>query len=316
MGLKPRITANTKPYQPPKPPTPTPVVGPPRKPIAAFGTPFAVVPNPKYKGPAIQGYVFVAAWKVENTDDQILRFLEVSDRIKNVQHMYHGTPAKNIEAICASGLRPGRAGCMFGSGIYMGEPKKAIGYTANGWRQTDAHYMLEVEVALGKVKACMSAEKHDLEMLEAQGFNSVGGFANITASWGGTLRHNEYVVYDPDQVIVHRILEYHRDPKYTPSQTPLNQTQGVCEIIREKSVVSEKNTFADVLNRSSCGNTSFTPVKAKLDDGTKLQKHASGSTRTLWICKDCIDRLKLRVGSKVEIKSVSRTRATCTYRII
>lgn len=315
MGMKSRITANTKPYQPPKPPPPPPSDGGQRRtPLAAFGTPFRVFPNPKYKGPPIPGYVFVAAWKVENTDDQILRFLEVSDKIKNVKHMFHGTKAKNIEAICAGGLRPGRPHCMFGRGIYMGGPEKAIGYTSNGYRSTDAHYMLEVEVALGKVKACMTAENHNLEMMEAQGYNSVGGFANMTASWSGTLRHNEYVVYDPDQVIVHRILEYHRDLTYTVHPPAPVQTQGTCEIMREKAVVSDKNTFADVLNRAACGNIAYTPVNARLDEGTKMQKHAAGR-KTLWICKECIDRLKLRVGSRVEIKSSSRRHPNSTYRL-
>lgn len=306
MGLKSRITANTKPYQPPKPPKPA--APPPNiaklKPLAAFGTPFRVFPNPKYKGPTIPGYIFVAAWKVENTDDQILRFLEVADKVKNVTHMYHGTKAKNIEAICAEGLRPGSGHCMFGRGIYMGGPEKAIGYTHNGYRSTDARYMLEVEVALGKVKACMASENHTLAMLEAQGYNSVGGFANLTASWSGTLRHNEYVVYSPDQVIVHRILEYHRDPKYVQPDIAPMQTQGVCQVVREKPIVSSNNTFADVLNRKACGNVAYTPINAKLDEGTKLRKHAIGN-KVLWICKDCIDNLKLRVGSKVEVKETS-----------
>jgi hypothetical protein len=317
MGMKPRITANTKPLQPPKPPPPPPSDGGKRRtPLAAFGTPFRVFPNPKYKGPAIAGYVFVTAWKVENTDDQIIRFLEISDKIKNVKHMFHGTKARNIEAICEQGLRPGRASCMFGRGIYMGGPEKAIGYTSNGYSRSEAHYLLEVEVALGNLKPCAAAEKHSLETLEAQGYNSVGGFANMTASWSGTLRHNEYVVYDPDQVIVHRILEYHRDSTYSARPGVPIQTQGICEILREKPVVSNKNTFADVLNRATCGNISYTPVNARLDHGTKMQKNASG-IKTLWICKECIDRLKLRVGSKVEVKTSAWSKANIgTYRLI
>lgn len=317
MGLKSRITANTKPFQAPKPPPPPPATGRVKKaPLAAFGTPFAVVPNPKYTGPAIAGFIFVAAWKVENTDDQILRYSGKVDLVGNVKHLYHGTKAKNIESICRDGLRPGNAHCMFGPGIYMGGPEKAMGYTHNGWRGAEAHYLLEVEVALGKLKSCTQAEKHTLVTLKDQGFHSVGGFANVTASWSGTLRHNEYVIYDPSQVIVHRILEYHRDPTYAVHNPPVPvQTQGTCEILRDKFVVSNNNTFADVLNRKTCGNIAFTPVNVRLNEGTKLQKHA-GSLKTLWICKECIDRMKLRVGSKVEVKSSYGRHPTSTYRLI
>lgn len=301
MGLKSRIKALTKPAPQPKVQQPKPEA---KKcvPVGAFGTPFRVSPNPKYVGPAIAGYTFVMAWKVENTDHQISRFLEVSDRIKNVHKLYHGTPAKTIESICSSGLRPGRASCMFGSGIYLGQPPKAIGYASNGWRMTEACYLLEVEVALGNMKSCMAAEKHTMGILESQGYDSVGGFANVTASWGGKLRHNEYVVYNPDQVIVHRILEYQRSKEPTYASQPANN--GPCVCIRDKGVVSETNTFASVLNYRECGSVAYTSVKVRMVVGSKLQRH-HGSDKTVWVCKDCVDRLKLRIGSRIEAKVVA-----------
>jgi len=309
--MKPRIQANTKPL--PKPPAPKPSSEGPRKALAAFGKPFRVVPNPKYRGPSIPGYIFVTAWKVENTDDQILRFLEAADRVLNVKTLYHGTPAKNIEDICQQGLRPGKSNCMFGRGIYMGGPEKAIGYTYNRGASSGAHYILEVEAALGLIKPCMQAEVHTQTSMLIQGFNSVGGFANRTASWGGKLRHDEYVVYDPDQVIVHRILEYHRDPKYDAwAQGITSKTQGTCELVCKRVLVREESTFADVINRGVCGKTSYTQVQTKLD----VKNSKNRRVHTLWICGECINRLKLRIGSRVEAATPFGVQTSATYRLV
>ena len=334
MGLKSRIKVNEKPLPAPKvPPIPTlssvkaATTGTRKAPVAAFGTPFRITPAIGYRGPKIPGYVFVAAWRVEQSDDQILNFLDVSDKIGNVQKLFHGTPATNIEAICANGLRPGRHGCMFGAGIYMGGPLKAIGYAHAGYgrrgRRYDyaeaAHYLLAVDAALGKIKPCMAAEAHNKEKLTDQGFHSVGGFANMTASYGNTtLRHNEYVVYTPDQVVVNFILEYQRDlndvPTWGPSARilpPTPPTSGSCGILKEKDVVlgPSQRAFKDILSLQSCGSTSYTNVKVvRIDNGQAIN---SG----IWVCKGCVEALKLRVGSKVEIKTGYRSEKA-TVRIV
>lgn len=318
MGLKPRLQINEKPVVVPKAPPPprlASVAGTTERaklPFkAAFGLPFTVVPARGYKGPKIPGFDFIAAWRVEQSDELILDFLDVSERIGNVQKLFHGTPATNMEAICTKGLRPGRSGCMFGSGIYMGGPLKAIGYV--GWG-TSA-YMFEVEAALGKVKPCMAAERHNKERLVSEGYDSVGGFANQTASWGGTLRHNEYVVYSPDQVIVNYILEYRRNgestysPYYTP---PPPTTQGACNVLKEKDVpLDPKNrAFKDIISRQACGNVSYTNVKVvRVDNG----HHITGG---VWVCKPCADALKLRIGSKLDIKTANYRESKATVRIV
>jgi hypothetical protein len=185
---------------------------------------------------------------------------------------------------------------MFGAGIYMGGPAKAIGYTRNCgyWKRSKSlpdleyvHYLLEVEVALGKVKECQEAERHTQARLDKEGFNSVGGFAGVTASWAGTLRHDEYVVYNPNQVIVHRILEYHSQMGSTTSVPP---THGACQVIREKDVPLTKRNraFRDVIARQACGKVSYTLVG--IVGGVPI-----------WICAECAERLKIRSGSKVEI---------------
>ena len=331
MGLKSRIEVHEQPFRPPTvasrplpPKREAPAKG--RKIVAGFGTPFQVTATPSYRGPNIPGYVFVASWRVDSTDDQIEKFLEVSERIGNVKSLFHGTPATNIEAICADGLRPGRAHCMFGAGIYMGPPLKAIGYTTNGWRGRHGgrldgiHYMLEVDAALGNIKVCMNAEKHDLQKLSTTGHHSVGGFANMTASYVGTLRHNEYVVYDPSQVIVNRILEYHYDPVASPQYNfaPAPAVSGTCQVFRDDRPVvlrPEARAFADVITKKVCGNTSYTSVPYKTIGQSRLQMYQTRS-QTMWVCKECAERLKLRVGSKVEAVSAGPRGEKVTVRLV
>ena len=313
MTSKSKIRANDKPIVVPVvkvTPLTINVVKP--KVVSAFGSPFRVVPNPGHVGPRIHGFTFVTAWKVEHTDTKIASFLEATERIGNVHKMYHGTKTKNVAAICAEGLRPGHKGCMFGSGIYVGGVNKAIGYardrSVKSASNADVCYLLEVEVALGKICECMSARKFTHGILIKEGFDSVGGFANLTASYGNSkLRHSEYVVYDPDQIIVHRILEYHAMYDFaTPPPPP--PTEGKCDIVVEKNMVVDKaqRAFADVINRRQCEKTSYTKVRAMID--------GKRTVKMLWICKDCIDNMKLHSGSKVETKD-SWAGKIITYRL-
>ena len=289
MGKKSRIVARETPIRVPKaPPIPQSLM----KIKAAFGQPFNLKASRGITGPAVTGYRCVAAWKVIHTDDQILEFFDVCDRIGNVQKMYHGTPARNIEAIAAQGLRKGSHG-MFGGGIYMGGVTKAMGYTRG--HDVGAHYLLEVEVALGTVKACESAiHSMNLKQLTAEGCHSVGGFAGITASWGGKLRHNEYVVYTPEQVLVNHVFEYQAT---VGKALPDIQTQGTCELVVEREVVLDKKlrAFKDVLSRKLCTNTAYTKV-------TVASPKANLKSKDIWVCKSCVEGLKLRVGSKVTIR--------------
>ena len=279
MGKKSRIVAQEK----PRPVSKIIITGPlTRKEL--FHRPLNVSPDPFSKGPSVQGYRCVAAWAVKSSDEQVMDFLEVADQLGNVQRLYQGSPAHNIASIAKEGLHLGWNYCMFGAGIYMGGPRKAMNYTGRG---DGARYLLEVEVALGRIKACDRAEKYNLRRLRAEGFNSVGGFAGQTASWGGVLRHDEYVVYATNQVLVHRIFEY-QQIYWEPADIP---TQGLCQLIVEKNVLlnPHNRAFKDVISRQECRKTAYTSVMR--EEGANI-----------WICKDCIEVRKLRSGSKVEIK--------------
>lgn len=296
MGLKPRIIANTQPalVVKPKPPK-NPHIQ--LKPLRAFrSTPLNLKERTQPSGPAISGYRCAATWDVTEDDDKILRFLELEEKLKNTQRLFHGTKANNIDVIAMEGLRPGKSG-MFGGGIYMGGTNKAIGYaSSSSWRGAGAHYLLEVDAVLGKLRECLQAEKWTYELLQGVGCNSVGGFANQTVSWGGTLRHNEYVVYDPDQVLVRRVHEYQRDCTnlFIMSQPAV---QGICEMMVEKQVALTANnrSFKDLVSQQACGKVSYTRLYTKHD---KKHNHVD-----VWLCKDCIDQNKLRSGSKITIKN-------------
>lgn len=317
MGIKSRIAVNEKPIilpaiKPPKDLVLNRTVHNPVPPtVQGYGIPFKVARSTK-RGPNVAGYVFVGAWQVEHPDEKVLRFFEVSDALGNVNKLYHGTDATNIESICAQGLRPGRATCMFGAGVYMGPIQKAILFATTGWgrrrrRPTpktleSVHYVLEVEAALGRIKACAASQKFTLDSLKAEGYDSVGGFAGFTASWGGTLRHSEYVVYNPDQVIVNYIYEYHRiedavgDPWNGPYR-PAQPLSGACQIYRKLrgiDIPKGAATFKDILSCGQCKNTAYTTVEARPVD------NPSGKAQNIWVCKACAEQLKLRHGSVVE----------------
>ncbi len=124
--------------------------------LSAFGNKpdrLIVTPSDKYQAPNIHGYKCTGAWEVKNPNDRRSRFDQVAGQIGNVRTLYHGTPARNIAAIAAEGLQPGRGYCMFGSGIYMGGPSKAIGYSSGGRGHDERTvcYIIEVKAALGKI---------------------------------------------------------------------------------------------------------------------------------------------------------------------
>jgi hypothetical protein len=253
----------------------------------------------KSGAPGLQGYVCTAAWLVLNTAEKTAHFDSIRHSVGNVQKLYHGTPATNVAEIAAKGLRPGRKSCMFGSGIYLGTPTKAIGYTYG--YLSGAHYLFEVEAALGRVLECSSSGRHSLRELQEDGYDSVAGVAGYTASWGGsTLRHSENVIYSPDQVLVLRVFEY-QSTGY--SERP---TSGRCEIMRpnNKPVPPGSKAFADILTTEECGRTST--MRLYGDDS----KHH-------WACDTCIRDQKLKIGSKIEIRNPNQWKGgrTLTVRV-
>lgn len=278
-----KIQPKPIPVAPPRGPT---VVSVPKHELAEFkkgrGWPLTLEPDSKSDAPKLGGMVCTAAWKVMNSPETLAQFEKVAADLGNVATLYHGTPATNVTTIAEEGLRPGRSQCMFGSGIYMGPPAKAIGYTGYG----RAQYMFQVKAALGRVKECPNAQKNNLRDLQKEGFDSVAGVAGYTASWGGTLRHSENVVYSSDQVLVLKVYEYQRI-QYTE---PPREHVGTCMLMRKVNATLEaKNrAFADVLSQKVCGRKSSVQMATK-------------DVNKVWVCNDCITANRLKIGSAVKV---------------
>ena len=267
---------------------------------------FQIQRNTSHKGaPSFRDCRCTGCWDVVHTDAEELRFLETSERIGNTKTMYHGTPNRNIVSIAERGLRVGGSWCMFGPGIYVGPPEKAVGYTDNhgrwcSWasgKESHAFYLLEVQVALGRVKVCPSAQSFTLAKIQAEGFDSVHGQQGYTQGTYGTLRNSEYVLYSPDQVYVTKIFEYQythvQDPLYLKPSAPV---VGTCAVQREKNIPLSPGTqaFKDLLTQKECGNKAPTHVYEK--------ELGAGD---VWVCNECIARLKLRKGSVFKIRTMN-----------
>jgi len=261
-----------------------------------YGVPYNIKKCSTSGAPAIQGFTCMAAWEVVHSDEKILEFWDVEDKLGNAHTLYHGTPTNNITTIAENGLRPGSGSCMFGAGIYMGGPGKAFGYTCPSYRSRHsmslgtARYMLRVRAALGNVKECTHAEKWSLGRLQDNGFDSVAGVRGLTLGRYGALRGDEWVVYSPSQVLVERIFEYQ-----ATSEDPYDRTlptSGACGIVIEKKTGDlgvGMSAFKDLLTKKACGNTAYTQVLT------------SCSGVSPWICNHCIERLKLKIGSRIEV---------------
>jgi len=181
---------------------------------------------------------------------------------------------------------------MFGSGIYLGPIEKARNYA-----EWTVKYILQVDVALGQIYRAPRAEKFTLGSLTEKGYNSVMGVSGLTTSWSGTLSTTEHVVYSPDQVSIRKVLEYQG------IEEPVRDLNGFCQniIITDNPVESGKTAFKDILNRRTCGKTAYNRLAT--DNGP------------IWICADCIQRYKIRIGSKVTHKHAGR-RGEITVRIL
>lgn len=257
----------------------------PKVTLAEFGKARALILTPSTNdAPKIAGYTCSGAWHVAASHEDQERFNTVAVEIGNVATLFHGTPAHNIGKIASEGLQPGRKTCMFGSGIYAGPIEKAFGYT--GWG--GAKYVFRVRVVLGKVHTPAGAKSFSLGELRKLGFDSVAGTAGQTASWGGTLRHSENVVYSPDQIIAEKVFEYQPNQRLEEASRPKT---GLCVLMKASSNVllpPGSKAFRDILSKVACGKTAANHLKTTGGD--------------IWACSDCLQRLRIKVGSKVEIK--------------
>ena len=233
-------------------------------------------------GPKIQGYHCTASWMVVTDDTEKDRFQVVVAEVGNVRRLFHGTPAKNIGAITREGLRVSGSHCMFGKGIYFGEPPKAMGYTSKGHAQ-QACYLLEAEVALGTALVPAAAGKYSLGRLRAEGYHSVHGQARRTSSWGGTLARDEWVVYSTEQV---RLLFVH---EFQALAAEFKVPSQKCQVALVPQVLDPrgKRAFLDVLVKPrSCGSDAHTYLKI-----------AGGGL--VWVCSRCLEKQHIHVGDKL-----------------
>lgn len=242
-------------------------------------------------GPFIHGYKNVASWKVVVPDEKMLAFLEIDEEIGNTQRLFHGTRADSVGSITREGLRKGSQTCMFGGGIYFGGPEKAIGYAhTKTYTGEGGRYIFEADVVLGKPYVAPEAERFTLRKLQTMDCNSVHGKRGHTKSWHGALQRDEYVVYSPDQVFLHRLHEYQA------TQTPWFEygrtfNLGYCMVLKDSpNRVNERNrAFKDLVAKAPCALTAYNHV-----DTTSGQK--------VWLCAKCIEENKLGNGSKIEVQ--------------
>jgi hypothetical protein len=263
----------------------------PRAEFKQHSSPLNLKPSPNLmkKAPRSKGMKCSAAWEVLHTEEEQSLFQKLSEELGNPRTLYHGTPSRNISNIAEEGMKPGRNSCMFGSGIYLGDPDKAFCYC--GWG--DTAYLLEVKVILGKVCECKQAEKFTLKKLRHAGFDSVAGLAGQTQGMYGALRHSENVIYSPEQALVLAVFEYQKTKviEYKP-----RLKSGTCALVRKdhKLLNSMKG------NRKYSGFDLDTLAQTLCHTLAVVQ--VSTPYGSIWVCNDCIRNLDLKVGSKIRIK--------------
>ena len=275
-----------------KPPKPRLVKG--HKVLREFGpiTGGAKITSIPPCGPSVQGMKCVASWQIETPESDLMEWLEVREAYGNAVKLFHGTRSVNVASITTEGLRTGRRHCMFGSGIYFGQPEKAIGYAGAFGTHTEvsAHYVFEAEVVLGVSKLMSKAEDQSLRSLMREGYQSVHGRADYTMGHGQTLRRSEWVVYSPGQVLLDKLHEY--QPRVLVSARPA-QALGFCDVaLSHKPPLDARNrAFKEVLSWKRCQAMAATQVNVRL----------GGKVHQVWVCPKCAEREKLQVGSYMHL---------------
>lgn len=259
-----------------------------------YGDPFNLVKTEKTDAPAILNFKCMAAWVVQHGDQELLDFMALEDELGNVKTLYHGTPTRNIASIAKQGLVPGGNYAMFGSGVYAGSAQKAWGYSVRGnsrnYGNLGATYLLKVRIILGKVKECQAPHKWTLKTLREAGFDSVAGLRGITQSWGGTLNMSEWVVYSSSQVLVEKIFEYQPTKEIEDPYLKARSLSGPCCVAVNNPRKDDRKgmtAFQNLIVKKPCEKTGHTQIQF--------------SNGYCWVCNECIERLRLKVGSRVEI---------------
>lgn len=243
-------------------------------------------------GPSLYGFRCVASWDVVLDPREVSRFVETATSVGNVVRLFHGTRDHNVSAITKKGLKPGSIFGMFGSGIYLGDVTKAMGYTGYG----AVRYVFEVDAALGHVHRADTAHKWTHRELQKKKFHSVQGVADHTRGMSGVLRQNEWCVYSPLQVKVVRLHEYQ----------DIAAMQGLhsCTLLAQKETVEiprGAKVFEDILRTKVCGERAV--VRCSTDRGE------------VKICNSCLQKQKICIGSKVPIQGQGSRKGLVWARI-
>lgn len=148
---------------------------------------------------------------------EIKEIFEVEDMVNHSQfnpkgvktmELFHGSRNENILSIMQNGLKikPKSAvhtGSMFGAGIYFADQStKSANYCwgFDGGVAGDENYLFVCEVATGEIKDYETAQPHLISA--PRPYNSVRGVK------GRSLIHNEYIVYNDNQVKIKYIIEF------------------------------------------------------------------------------------------------------------
>ncbi|MBP1309051.1 poly [ADP-ribose] polymerase [Paenibacillus sp. 1182] len=123
--------------------------------------------------------------------------------------LFHGSRNENILSIMQNGLKikPASAvhtGSMFGGGIYFAsQSTKSANYCwgFNGGVAAEENYLFVCEVATGKIKDYTYAQPH--LTAAPRPYNSVRGVKSP-----GGLIHDEYIIYNENQVKIKYIIEF------------------------------------------------------------------------------------------------------------
>lgn len=118
----------------------------------------------------------------------------------NEHVVYHATRGDLIN-ICEEGLNPSYSrGGSYGKGIYFTDSAiKANDYSIKQLKQDNVRIMLQCRILLGRIKEYGLAQQDHCLMTAPHGYNSVKGFIS---------RDIEYVIYQPDQILVEKIILY------------------------------------------------------------------------------------------------------------
>lgn len=174
-------------------------------------------------------YKFHRAWKIctparEKGFKEYLKKNNLTDNDKNVKMYWHGTGSENILSILATGLltKPANAsytGSMFGNGIYNApNADKAAGYTSisgSYWKRgsNKTAYLFINAVIMGKkfdtndnYTKYGSTPIRNLDEKKMLAENL--GYHSVYAHAGSSLRRDEVIVYNENQVACRYLVEF------------------------------------------------------------------------------------------------------------